>query len=340
MLDALSENQFLLTSDSDMDPEEQLESQSRLAAARSCRASNIRTRTVRLFKEEVNLKFVYIPLLACCFCAGLTDSTMYSGTFPLANRIRLYIPDHFREHSIWHIRLDADWCVPTLASPPRPRAHPSTGNTIFVALSASGQGDTPYGWAWSLCSMTSFVVGCFFFARFHAALGARRRATLVLSFLLQGCCACIAAGLIQGGVVDGRHSSSSSVQQSQSAAAADIVVAWAELAPVALLSFQSAGQIVASRMLSVAEVPTVVITSLLCDLVSDPAVFASPGGNGKRNRRIAAFVLIFVGAIAGGWIIEAAGAVQWALWIVAGIKLFMSCCWLNWKASVTVGSFY
>ncbi|KAF9633044.1 DUF1275 domain protein [Lasiodiplodia theobromae] len=147
MLDDLSENQFLLTPDSEIDPEEQLDSQSRLAAARSCRASNIRTRTVRLFKEEVNLKFVYILLLTCCFCAGLTDSTIYSGTLPLANRIR---------------------------------------NTIFVALSASGQGDTPYGWAWSLYSMTSFVVGCFFFARFHAALSARRRATLVLSFLLTG----------------------------------------------------------------------------------------------------------------------------------------------------------
>ena len=88
------------------------------------------------------------------------------------------------------------------------------------------------------------------------------------------------------------------------AADADIID-WTQEAAIVLLSFQSAGQIVASRALGFNEIPTVVITSLLCDLVSDAELLA--WRNGKRDCRIVAFCLTLLGAISGGWITRATG---------------------------------
>lgn len=104
-----------------------------------------------------------------------------------------------------------------------------------------------------------------------------------------------------------------------------------ELAPIALLSFQAAGQIVNSRGLGMGEVPTVVITSLLCDLVSDENVLAPLKRNVKRNRRAIAFVLTLAGAICGGWLSKATGAVQPSLWFVACIKGLIILYWLSWR---------
>lgn len=105
------------------------------------------------------------------------------------------------------------------------------------------------------------------------------------------------------------------------------------MAPIALLSFQAAGQIVASRVLGVNEIPTVVITSLLADLFSDPNLMARPimTGNVKRNNRIAGFVLTLVASIAGGWILKKTGQVQPVLWLVFGIKATIGLVWLVWK---------
>ena len=102
-----------------------------------------------------------------------------------------------------------------------------------------------------------------------------------------------------------------------------------ELAPIALLSFQAAGQIVNSRGLGMGEVPTVVITSLLCDLVSDERILAPLKKNVKRNRRAVAFMLTLAGAICGGWLSKATGTVQPSLWFVAAIKGTITLYWLG-----------
>lgn len=106
-----------------------------------------------------------------------------------------------------------------------------------------------------------------------------------------------------------------------------------EIAPIALLSFQAAGQIVASRILGINEIPTVVITSLLADLFSDPRLMAMPimRGNPKRNNRVVGFTLTLVASIAGGWILKGTGQVQPVLWIVFSIKMIISFSWLGWK---------
>lgn len=105
---------------------------------------------------------------------------------------------------------------------------------------------------------------------------------------------------------------------------------WDQEVPIVLLSLQSAGQIVASRALGFNEIPTVVITSLLCDLMSDPKLFLLR--NEKRDRRVIAFVLTLVGAIVGGWVTKATGQIGPVLWLAAGIKFIVAFAWGFWKA--------
>ena len=105
---------------------------------------------------------------------------------------------------------------------------------------------------------------------------------------------------------------------------------WRQLLPIALLSFQSAGQIVGSRVLGYAEVPTVVLTSMLHDISTDPALLGPLRQNMKRNRRVSAFVGILVGAVAGGFISERTRRMQIPLWIAGGIKLCITGAWMLW----------
>ncbi len=128
------------------------------------------------------------------------------------------------------------------------------------------------------------------------------------------------AGLIQAGVVDGTLSDNT----------VDTDVMWKDEIPIALLSFQAAGQIVGSRALGVAEIPSVVVTSMLCDIASDPDIGAALRGNVKRNRRALAFVCILVGAIVGGYVGEATGRMQFDLWIAGGIKVLVTAAWFFW----------
>lgn len=132
----------------------------------------------------------------------------------------------------------------------------------------------------------------------------------------------LTASLVQGGVVAGIKKTAAGKAE------------WSQESAIVLLSFQSADQIVASRALGFNEIPTVVITSLLCDLVSDEELFALR--NGKRDRRILAFCLTMLGAIAGGWITTATGDIAPVLWLAGGIKLAMAGSWSVWKRDPAV----
>ena len=105
------------------------------------------------------------------------------------------------------------------------------------------------------------------------------------------------------------------------------------LAPLALLAFQFGGQIVASRTLGYTEVPTNVLTSLYCDLLSDPLLFSMKEGIGadkKRNRRVGAVVMSFVGGISGGWVQRSKGGMAAALWMAVFVKVVVTVGWLGW----------
>jgi hypothetical protein len=142
----------------------------------------------------------------------------------------------------------------------------------------------------------------------------------MLSFFIQASMIMITAALVQAGVV-------SSAMESN---LVQTTTKWDSEVPIVLLSFQSAGQIVASRALGYNEIPTVVITSLLCDLMSDPKLFLLR--NEKRDRRLAAFILTLVGAIVGGWVTKATQQISPVLWLAAGIKFLVALCWGFWKS--------
>lgn len=161
-----------------------------------------------------------------------------------------------------------------------------------------------------------FCLGCFSFSTLTRALSPVRRVTLVVSFLLQTLLILATAGIVQAGVVNG---SLNTIPDD---------IDWRQSLPVALLSFQSAGQIVASRGLGLAEVPTVVLTSMLHDIATDPALLKRE--NVKRNRRVLAFFVILIGAIAGGFISEGTGRMQSSLWVAGAIKLGITGAWMVW----------
>lgn len=84
-----------------------------------------------------------------------------------------------------------------------------------------------------------------------------------------------------------------------------------------------------SRILGFNEVPTTVLTSVYCDIASDPRILARD--NVKRNRRVAAVVCILVGGITGGWISRSAAGMSTSLWIAAAIKLGTAVSWSLWR---------
>lgn len=102
-----------------------------------------------------------------------------------------------------------------------------------------------------------------------------------------------------------------------------------ELIPLGFLAFQSGGQIVTSRLLGFNEVPTTVLTSVYCDLASDPKILKAD--NVKRNRRLGAVLMILIGGIAGGWISRSSAGLSVSLWIAAAIKLGIAYSWSVWK---------
>lgn len=107
-----------------------------------------------------------------------------------------------------------------------------------------------------------------------------------------------------------------------------------ELLPLSFLAFQSGGQIVTSRLLGFNEVPTTVLTSVYCDIASDPKILAKD--NVKRNRRAAAVVAILVAGIAGGWISRSSAGMSVSLWIAAAIKFSIAVGWSLWKLKTAI----
>ena len=141
------------------------------------------------------------------------------------------------------------------------------------------------------------------------------------SFLAQTLIIFVAAAVVQAGAVNGSLETIT-----------DDVDWWAVI-PIALLSFQSAGQIVGSRAVGLAELPTVVLTSMLHDIFTDEKLVARK--NVKRNRRVTAFFAILIGAICGGFIGEGTERAQIPLWIAGGVKLGITVAWAAWPEGRT-----
>ncbi|RAH73825.1 YoaK family protein [Aspergillus aculeatinus CBS 121060] len=197
-----------------------------------------------------------------------------------------------------------------------------TGNTITLGLGASGQPKSkPFGWLKSLVSISSFMAGSFTFANGMRLFGPRRPVTLSLSFLVQASLIIIASAFVEADLIP--HTAAAT-----SLAGGPLFL---ELIPIALLAFQSAGCLAASRFLGFSEIPIVVLTSVYFDIASDPHLLRSPLKNAERNRRVCGAVLYVVGAVCGGWLSLSAGGMQAALWIAAALKFCVAGVWLFWR---------
>ncbi|PLB38060.1 YoaK family protein [Aspergillus candidus] len=201
-----------------------------------------------------------------------------------------------------------------------------TGNTIFLGLGASNLPDNkPWGWLKSLVSIVGFFLGALIFSTVTRRVGARSRVALFVSFLVQAILVVIAVALIEADLIP--HTPADMTLQSGPL--------FLELIPIALLAFQSAGAMTASRALGYSEIPTVVLTSVYFDVATDPQIVRGPLTNVKRNRRVGGVVALLVGAIAGGWLSRSSGGMESALWMAAGIKFVVALAWLVWPGETT-----
>jgi hypothetical protein len=103
-------------------------------------------------------------------------------------------------------------------------------------------------------------------------------------------------------------------------------------APIALIAFQAAGQAVTSRVLQYNGLTSVVLTSIYCDLFSDPGLVAGLRANPERNRRAAAPVLLLLGAVVGGVWAHSSVGLAGALWTAVALKTLVVGAWMLWAA--------
>ncbi|KAB5517384.1 hypothetical protein GE09DRAFT_1231003 [Coniochaeta sp. 2T2.1] len=247
-------------------------------------------------RDDVHLSYTDLPILVCCTVSGLCDSVAFNATGTFASM--------------------------------------QTGNTIFLALGAAGlPANQPLLWLRAIVSIAAFWAGCFIFSK-SRHFRPHRKTTLALSFTLQACFIFVAAALAETAAVPsfGMNRLSTTLTDAERAIRGAEEDSGLSLIPLALLAFQFGGQIVMSRVLGVNEVPTNVLTSLYCDLLSDPLLMAPVSKNPKRNRRIASIVLLVAGGVAGGWIQRSSAGMSAALWLAGGIKFALGVSWVFWRS--------
>ena len=191
------------------------------------------------------------------------------------------------------------------------------GNLIFIALGVAGKPEQPdMLWAKSLIALMSFLMGNLVFVYGSRFLGPTRRLTLILSFALKTLMLFGAALLVQ--LVPPMPDDPTSVE-------------WRKAVAISLLSFQAAGQIAASRLLGFSEIPTVVLTALVCDLFLDVKLYQRPWrANAKRNRRIGAALGHFFGAMTAGGFAKEVGLAG-GLWFSMSLKGSITVAWFVWS---------
>ncbi|KAF2399309.1 hypothetical protein EJ06DRAFT_531628 [Trichodelitschia bisporula] len=116
--------------------------------------------------RPIDTSLTSIPIILCCFCSGLIDSTVFNA---------------------WGV-------FGTM----------QTGNTVILALGASSQPTGhPHAWLQALSAITFFFLGSFFTNHLGHFLSPLKRRTLILSFFLQTALIITAAALIRSGVAPG-----------------------------------------------------------------------------------------------------------------------------------------
>ncbi|KAI0544689.1 hypothetical protein F4679DRAFT_515792 [Xylaria curta] len=187
-----------------------------------------------------------------------------------------------------------------------------TGNTVYFGLGLAAPRESTR-WIKSGTSLGFFCIGSVFFSFFHRHFSPKRRWVICASFVIQTVLIVAAAAILTFGpkTADPKES-----------------IGWPELVPIALIAFQSCGQAVISRALKYNALTSVVLTSIYCDLFSDANLLAA--NNAERNRRVAAPVLLLIGAIIGGTLAHSWVGCAGALWVAATLKLVIVVAWFFW----------
>ncbi|KUI67567.1 hypothetical protein VM1G_03051 [Cytospora mali] len=188
-----------------------------------------------------------------------------------------------------------------------------TGNTVYIGLGLSAPSESTR-WIKSATSLGCFCIGSVFFSHFHRYFGPKRRGTLIASFLIQAVLCVVAAAMVTLG--PGGYGKDE--------------IAWDVLLPISLVAFQACGQAVTSRALGCSAFTSVVLTSIYCDLFSDAKLFQLD--NPERNRRMAAPVMLLVGAVLGGVFARSSIGIAAALWAATVLKLVIVLIWAVWPS--------
>ena len=243
-----------------------------------------------------------LPLLACCFVTGLVDAAAFS------NWGKCLVDDDDS------VKKRADVFTGVFVGM-------QTGNTVILGLSTAGLPANPHAWLTTLVSLGSFLVGAFLTFRLSNLIAPKGPTTNRLwagsLFFLQGLCILIAAALAtpHGLIPQNPGSTGRNVREPEWVLEDILIVS---LLPP--LAFQSGMQIATSRLLGFNELPVNVLTSTYCDIMGDFKLLAL--NNVRRNRRVAAAVLLLVGAICSGWLMRSSAGLEGVLWISCGIKIF------------------
>ncbi len=116
-----------------------------------------------------------------------------------------------------------------------------------------------------------------------------------------------------------------------------------DLLPVAVLAFEAAGQVCLSRVLSLIELLTIVLSTLYHDFTADlygtrEAWRKSSSFRDfilvqwrRQEKRLASIVALFVGGLVGGQMYKSVAGMAGALWMAAGLKGAISLTFLIWK---------
>jgi hypothetical protein len=116
-----------------------------------------------------------------------------------------------------------------------------------------------------------------------------------------------------------------------------------DLAPIAFLAFQAAGQVCFSRTLGVFELPTIVLSTLYHDITADlygmRQVWKSSTGlldflwvqYRRQEKRLASVIALFVGAVVGSEMFKSRAGMSGTLWIASGLKFAVAGMFILWR---------
>ncbi|OAP63182.1 hypothetical protein AYL99_02409 [Fonsecaea erecta] len=227
-----------------------------------------------------------------------------------------------------------------------------TGNTVFAALGLGGQPKASHKQQYykSLTSIGAFCLGALFFSALHRypqgpgqQRRSRTRVSLIVSFFVQTVLVVVAASLVSTNEVSNQPFVAGTFSSGNDEIPPS-TINFLDLCPIALISFQAAGQVTLSRLLSVVELPTIVLSALYHDVCADLYTIRDSWRKSsslweffavserKQQRRAACIVALFLGGVIGGEMYKSSAGMAGALWLAAGLKFGILFGWFFWKA--------